>query len=322
MLAIRIHETGAADKLRADDLPVPSPGAGEVRFRVEAAGLNFIDTYKRSGLYPMTLPFVVGQEAAGVVTAVGAGVADFRVGDRVATVSASGAYAQEVIAPAAQLVRVPAGVESKVAAAVLLQGMTAHYLACDTWTLKPGDTALVHAAAGGTGLLLTQIAKLRGARVLATVGNDEKAALAREAGADAVCVYTRENFADAARVFTGGRGVDVVYDGVGKATFEGSLNSLRPRGMLVSFGNASGAVPPFAPLLLSQKGSLYFTRPTLAHYTLTAAELSARASDLFQWIAAGSLRVRIGATFPLAQAADAHRALEGRATTGKVLLLP
>lgn len=322
MLAIRIHETGAADKLRADDLPVPSPGAGEVRFRVEAAGLNFIDTYKRSGLYPMTLPFVVGQEAAGVVTAVGAGVADFRVGDRVATVSASGAYAQEVIAPAAQLVRVPAGVESKVAAAVLLQGMTAHYLACDTWTLKPGDTALVHAAAGGTGLLLTQIAKLRGARVLATVGNDEKAALAREAGADAVCVYTRENFADAARVFTGGRGVDVVYDGVGKATFEGSLNSLRPRGMLVSFGNASGAVPPFAPLLLSQKGSLYFTRPTLTHYTLTAAELSARAGDLFQWIAAGLLRVRIGATFPLAQAADAHRALEGRATTGKVLLLP
>jgi NADPH2:quinone reductase len=257
-----------------------------------------------------------------VVTAVGAGVADFRVGDRVATVSASGAYAQEVIAPAAQLVRVPAGVESKVAAAVLLQGMTAHYLACDTWTLKPGDTALVHAAAGGTGLLLTQIAKLRGARVLATVGNDEKAALAREAGADAVCVYTRENFADAARAFTGGRGVDVVYDGVGKATFEGSLNSLRPRGMLVSFGNASGAVPPFAPLLLSQKGSLYFTRPTLAHYTLTAAELSARAGDLFQWIAAGLLRVRIGATFPLARAADAHRALEGRATTGKVLLLP
>jgi NADPH2:quinone reductase len=322
MLAIRIHETGDADKLRADDLPVPSPGAGEVRFRVEAAGLNFIDTYKRSGLYPMPLPFVVGQEAAGVVTAVGAGVADFRVGDRVATVSASGAYAQEVIAPAAQLVRVPAGVESKVAAAVLLQGMTAHYLACDTWTLKPGDTALVHAAAGGTGLLLTQIAKLRGARVLATVGNDEKAALAREAGADAVCVYTRENFADAARAFTGGRGVDVVYDGVGKATFEGSLNSLRPRGMLVSFGNASGAVPPFAPLLLSQKGSLYFTRPTLAHYTLTAAELIARASDLFKWIAAGSLRVRIGATFPLARAADAHRALEGRATTGKVLLLP
>ena len=322
MLAIRIHETGGAENLRADEIPVPVPAAGEVRFRVEAAGLNFIDTYKRSGLYAMPLPFIVGQEAAGIVTAVGTGVTGFQVGDRVATVSAGGAYAQEAIAPAAQLVRVPAGVESKLAAAVLLQGMTAHYLACDTWALKAGDTALIHAAAGGTGLLLTQIAKLRGARVLATVGNDEKAALAREAGADAVCVYSRENFTDAARAFSGGRGVDVVYDGVGKATFEGSLNSLRPRGMLVSFGNASGAVPPFAPLLLSQKGSLFFTRPTLAHYTLTAAELSARANDLFTWIAAGKLRVRIGATFSLTQAADAHRALEGRATTGKVLLVP
>ncbi len=322
MLAIRIHETGGAENLRADEIPVPAPAAGEVRFQVEAAGLNFIDTYKRSGLYAMPLPFIVGQEAAGVVTAIGAGVTGFQIGDRVATVSAGGAYAQEAIAPAAQLVRVPAGVESKLAAAVLLQGMTAHYLACDTWALKAGDTALIHAAAGGTGLLLTQIAKLRGARVLATVGNDEKAALAREAGADAVCVYSRENFTDAARAFTGGRGVDVVYDGVGKATFEGSLNSLRPRGMLVSFGNASGAVPPFAPLLLSQKGSLFFTRPTLAHYTLTAAELHARASDLFTWIAAGKLRVRIGATFSLTQAADAHRALEGRATTGKVLLVP
>lgn len=322
MLAIRIHETGGAEKLRAEEIALPAPAAGEVRFRVEAAGLNFIDTYKRSGLYPMPLPFVVGQEAAGVITAVGAGVADFRVGDRIATVAASGAYAQEAIAPVAQLVRIPAGVDSPVAAAVLLQGMTAHYLACDTWALKPGDLALIHAAAGGTGLLLTQIAKLRGARVLATVGSAEKAALAREAGADEVCVYSHENFTDAARAFSGGRGVDVVYDGVGRATFEGSLNSLRPRGMLVSFGNASGAVPPFAPLLLSQKGSLFFTRPTLAHYTLTAAELSGRAGDLFNWIAAGSLRVRIGATFPLAQAADAHRALEGRATTGKVLLLP
>ena len=322
MLAIRIHETGGAEKMRAEDIAVPAPAAGEVRFRVEAAGLNFIDTYKRSGLYPMPLPFIVGQEAAGVVTAVGAGVADFRVGDRVATVSANGAYTQEAITPAAQLVRVPAGVTSQLAAAVLLQGMTAHYLACDTWALKAGDAALIHAAAGGTGLLLTQIAKKRGARVIATAGNDEKAALARGAGADVVCVYTRENFTDAARAFTGGRGVDVVYDGIGKATFDGSLNSLRPRGMMVSFGNASGPVAPFAPLLLSQKGSLYFTRPTLASYTLTAAELQARASDLFAWIAEGSLRVRIGATFPLAQAADAHRALEGRATTGKVLLVP
>ena len=322
MLAIRIHETGGAEKLRLDDVPVPAPGAGEVRFRVEAAGLNYIDTYKRSGLYPLPLPFTVGQEAAGVITAVGSGVTEFHVGDRVATVSANGAYAQEAIAPAAQLVRVPAGVTSANAAAVLLQGMTAHYLACDTHALKPGDTALIHAAAGGTGLLLVQIAKKRGARVLATVGTEAKAALAREAGADAVCVYSRENFTEAARAFTGGLGVDVVYDGVGKATFEGSLNSLRPRGMLVSFGNASGPVPEFKPLLLSQKGSLYFTRPTLAHYTLTRADLERRAAELFTWIAEGTLRVRIGATFPLAQAADAHRALEGRATTGKVLIVP
>ncbi len=322
MLAIRIHETGGVEKLRAEEIPVPEPGAGEVRFRVEAAGLNFIDTYKRSGLYAMSLPFTVGQEAAGVITAVGAGVTDFQVGERVATVSANGAYAQEASAPAAQLVRVPAGVTSADAAAVLLQGMTAHYLACDTWALKPGDSALIHAAAGGTGLLLTQIAKKRGARVIATVGSDDKAGLAREAGADAVCVYTRENFAEAARAFTGGRGVDVVYDGVGKATFEGSLNSLRPRGMLVSFGNASGAVPEFKPLILSQKGSLYLTRPNLAHYTLTHGELERRAAELFNWIGEGSLRVRIGATFPLAQAAEAHRALEGRATTGKVLIVP
>ncbi len=322
MHAIRIHETGGPEKLRLEDIPVPAPAAGEVRLRVEAAGLNYIDTYKRSGLYPMPLPFTVGQEAAGVITAVGAGVADFRVGDRVATVSAAGAYAQETLAPAAQLVRVPADVTSPLAAAVLLQGMTAHYLACDTWPLKPGDTALIHAAAGGTGQLLVQIAKRRGARVLATAGTEAKAALAREAGADAVCLYTRENFADAARAFTGGRGVDVVYDGVGRETFEGSLNSLRPRGLLVSFGNASGPVPEFKPLLLSQKGSLYFTRPTLAHYTLTRAELERRAAELFTWIAESTLRVRIGATFPLAKAADAHRALEGRATTGKVLLVP
>jgi NADPH2:quinone reductase len=226
------------------------------------------------------------------------------------------------LAPAARLVRVPAGVTAAMAAATLLQGMTAHYLACDTWALKPGDAALVHAGAGGVGLLLIQIAKRRGARVLATVGTEEKAALARAAGADATCVYTRESFADAARAFTGGRGVDVAYDSVGKDTFEGTLASLRPRGMFVSYGNSSGPVPPFAPLLLSQKGSLYFTRPTLAHYTQTPAELQARADELFRWIAAGELAVRVGATFPLAEAAAAHRALEGRQTTGKVLLLP
>ena len=322
MLVIRIHETGGAEKLRADDVPVPAPGAGEIRFRVEAAGVNFIDTYKRSGLYAVKLPHTLGQEAAGVVTAVGAGVSDFKVGDRIASAAVNGGYATEALAPAAQSVHVPVGVSASAAAAVLLQGMTAHYLVCDTFPLKPGDTALVHAAAGGVGLLLVQLAKKRGARVFATVGTDAKAQLAREAGADAVCVYTRENFAEAARAFTGGRGVDVVYDGVGKETFEGSLASLRPRGMLVSFGNASGAVPPFAPLVLSQKGSLFFTRPTLAHYTLTPAELRGRADDLFGWIASGGLSVRIGATFPLTAAADAHRALESRGTTGKVLLLP
>ena len=322
MKAIRIHEKGGPEKLILEEIAVPAPAAGEVRLRVEAAGLNFIDTYKRSGLYAVPLPHTLGQEAAGTVTAIGAGVTEFRVGDRVASAAVAGACAEEALAPAAQCVPVPAGVSSQLAAAVMLQGLTAHYLACDTWPLRAGETALVHAAAGGVGLLLVQIAKKRGARVIATVGTDEKVALAREAGADAVCIYSRENFTEAARVFTGGRGVDVVYDGVGRDTFEGSLATLRPRGLLASFGNASGPVPPVAPLLLSQKGSLFLTRPTLAHYVATPAELRARAADLFAWIADGSLRVRIGATFPLARTADAHRALESRGTTGKVLLLP
>jgi NADPH2:quinone reductase len=322
MIAVRIHETGGPEKLRVDDIPVPSPGPGELRLRVEAAGLNYVDTYKRSGLYTVPLPHTLGGEAAGIVTAAGAGVTDFKVGDHVASAAVAGAYAAEALAPAAQTVKVPAGVTSPLAAAVLLQGMTAHFLACDTFPLKPGDTALVHAAAGGVGLLLVQIAKLRGARVLATVGADAKVALARGAGADAVCVYSRENFTEAARAFTGGRGVDVVYDSVGKDTFEGSLASLRPRGLMVTFGNASGPVPPFAPLVLSQKGSLFLTRPTLWHYIATPAELRTRSGDLFKWIADGKLKVRIGATFPLTSAAEAHRALEGRKTTGKVLLLP
>ena len=322
MRAIRIHETGGPEKLRIDDVPVPQPGPGEVRIRVEAAGINFIDLYRRSGLYPVKLPHTLGQEAAGVVTAVGEGVVDFRVGDRVGSAAVNGAYGEEAIAPAAQAVHVPEGVASDLAAAVLLQGMTAHYLTHDTFPLKPGDAALVHAAAGGMGLLLVQIAKRRGARVLATVGDDAKARLAREAGADAVCVYTRENFTAAARAFTDGRGVDVVYDGVGKATFDGSLDSLRPRGMMVSFGNASGAVPQFLPLVLSQKGSLFLTRPILSHYTATPAELRARADAVFRWIVEGWLKVRIGATFKFADAAEAQRALEGRRTTGKVLLVP
>jgi NADPH2:quinone reductase len=322
MLALRIHETGGPEKLRADEIPVPTPAVGEVRIRVEAAGLNFIDTYQRSGLYPVALPFTPGAEVGGVVSAVGAGVTEFVVGDRVATAKASGGYAAEALAPAAHIVKIPEGVPTQTAAALMLQGLTAHYLATDTFPLKPGQTALVHAAAGGVGLLLVQLAKRAGARVIATVGTDEKVALARGAGADEVVVYSRDNFTTAARAFTGGRGVDVVYDAVGKDTFAGSLDSLRPRGMFVSFGNASGAVPPFAPLLLMQKGSLFFTRPTMAHYAQTTAELRARTDDLFGAVLAGKLNVRIGATYPLAAAADAHRALESRATTGKVLLLP
>lgn len=322
MRAIRIHENGGAEKLRLDEVAVPEPKAGEVRVRVEAAGVNFVDTYQRSGLYPLPLPFTLGVEVAGTVSAVGPDVAGFKPGDRVATARASGGYADEAIVPAAQLVHVPESVGSPQAAALLLQGLTAHYLACDTFALKPGDNALVHAAAGGVGLLLVQIAKRRGARVIGTAGSEDKARLAREAGADEVVIYTRDDFAAAARRFTGGRGVDVVYDGVGKDTFEGSLNSLRPRGLLASFGNASGPVAPLSPLVLMQKGSLYCTRPTLTHYIQTPAELRSRTDDLFRWLASGELKLRIGATFPLAAAAEAQRALEGRRTTGKVVLLP
>ena len=322
MFAIRIHETGGPEKLLPEEIALPAPDRGQLRIRVEAAGVNFIDTYLRSGLYKVSLPFLPGMEAAGVVTAVGAGVTGVRGGDRVATTNALGAYAAETLVPADKALPIPAAIATPTAAALLSQGLTAHFLATDTFPLKAGDTALVHAGAGGVGLLLTQLAKLRGARVIATVGSDAKVALAREAGADAVCVYTRENFTEAVRRFTDGRGVDVAYDSVGKQTFEGTLDSLRPRGLFVSFGNASGPVPAFAPLVLAQKGSLYMTRPTLNHYLRTPEELRARAADLFAWVAAGQLKVRIGATFPLASAADAHRALESRATTGKVLLQP
>jgi len=322
MLAIRIHATGGPETLRADDIPVPTPAAGEVRIRVEAAGLNFIDTYQRSGLYAVPLPFTLGAEVAGIVSAVGSGVTEFALGDRVATAKANGGYATEALAPAAHIVKIPAGVTTSTAAALMLQGLTAHYLVTDTFALKHGDRALIHAAAGGVGLLLVQLAKRRGARVIATVGTEEKAALARAAGADEVVIYTRDNFTTGARNFTDGRGVDVVYDAVGKDTFNGSIDSLRPRGMFVSFGNASGPVPPFAPLLLAQKGSLFFTRPTLVHYTQTSAELRARTDELFLAVQDGTLKVRIGATFKLTAAAEAHRALETRNTTGKVLLIP
>jgi NADPH2:quinone reductase len=322
MHAIRIHEHGGIDQLRWEQLPQPEPKAGELRVRVEAAGVNFLDIYQRTGLYALALPAILGQEIAGVVEAVGPGVAGFQVGDRVATARAQGGYAEATVVAAAQAVAVPGGVSSQQAAALMLQGMTAHYLACSTFPLKAGDTALVHAAAGGVGLLLVQIAKRRGARVIATVGTADKAALARQAGADETILYRAEDVPAAVKRLTEGRGVEVVYDAVGKDTFEASLNCLRPRGLMVSYGNASGPVPPFPALLLGQKGSLFLTRPTLNHYTLTRAELEGRARDLFEWVAEGWLKLHIGATFPLAQAAEAQRALGARETTGKILLLP
>ena len=322
MNAVVVHELGGPDVLRVEPHDPGEPGPGQLRVRVAAAGVNFIDVYFRTGLYPRPLPFVAGLEGAGVVERVGAGVHGFHPGERVAWASVPGSYADVVLAIPELLVHVPAGVDDDVAAAAMLQGMTAHYLAHGTRTTRPGDTALVHAAAGGVGLLLVQTLKAAGARVLATCSTEEKAALAREAGADEVVLYTREDFAAAARRFTGGAGVDVVYDGVGQSTFDGSLESLRPRGLLALYGQASGPVPPLELRRLGELGSLFLTRPSLAHYTATRAELEARAGAVFDAIAAGTLRVRIGARFPLAEAAAAHRALEGRATAGKVLLLP
>jgi len=322
MKAIRIEEHGGPEVLQLAEVPEPVPGGGELLVRVEAAGLNFIDVYHRTGLYPNPLPFTPGLEGAGVVTGVGADVAAFREGDRVAWTRALGSYAEGVIIPEEQAIAVPAEVESRTAAAVMLQGLTAHYLCSSTYPLENGDTCLVHAAAGGVGLLLVQMARDRGARVIGTVSTEEKAALAREAGADEVILYTREDFLEAVRRLTEGRGVNVVYDGVGKATAEKSLDCLAPRGMMVSFGNASGPMGPIDPLLLSQKGSLFLTRPTLFHYIPDRASLEMRSADVLNAVAAGSLHVRVGETFALADAAEAHRALEGRKTTGKVLLLP
>lgn len=322
MRAIRIHETGGPEVMRYEEVPLPEPGPGQVRVKVAATGLNYIETYHRSGLYPVQLPFTPGGEFAGTVDALGSGVAGLALGDRVATASGAGGYAEYALAPADKLVAVPAGVDLTQAAAVMLQGMTAHYLAYSTYPLKQGEACLVHAAAGGVGLLLTQMASRAGARVIGTAGTPEKAALARAAGAAEVILYREEEFAPRVRELTGGRGVDVVYDSVGKDTWEGSLDCLRPRGMLVSFGNASGAVPPFSPLALSSKGSLFLTRPTLWHYIATPAELAWRAGDLFSWMAASQLSVRVDRSIPLAEAAAAHIALQSRATAGKVLLVP
>jgi len=322
MRAIRVHAFGPADTLRSEELPVPEPAAGETRVRLEAVGVNFIDIYFRSGQYKSPLPFTPGQEGAGVVEALGPGVADVKVGDRVAYTGVLGAYADAQVVPAWRLVPIPEGLGARQAAAVLLQGITAHYLTHSTYPLQAGEVALVHAAAGGVGLLLTQIAKRRGARVIGTTSTEEKAQLARQAGADDVILYTQADFVAEVRRLTGGQGVHVVYDSVGRTTFEGSLNCLRPRGYLVLFGQSSGAVQPLEPQVLGAKGSLFLTRPTIGHYMATRAELLGRTGDLFTWIAAGQLDVRIDATFPLDQAAQAHRYLEGRQSKGKVLLIP
>ncbi|MCL6540647.1 quinone oxidoreductase family protein [Roseiflexus sp.] len=322
MRAIRVHDYGGPEVLQLEDLPVPEPGPGEARVKIAAAGVNFIDIYHRSGQYKGVLPMTPGMEAAGIVDAVGPDVSDVRVGDRVVYAMRQGAYAEYAIVPATMLAPVPEGIDLHQAAAVMLQGMTAHYLTHSTYPLRPGEVALIHAAAGGVGLLLVQIAKRCGARVIGTVSTEEKAALAREAGADDIILYTQEDFSAAVRRLTDGVGVHVVYDSVGKTTFEGSLNCLRPRGYMVLFGQSSGAVPPFDPQVLNAKGSLFLTRPSLGHYLLTRDELLWRAGDLFAWMAAGELKVRIDATYPLEQAAEAHRALASRATSGKLLLLP
>jgi NADPH2:quinone reductase len=320
--AIQVRETGGPEVLRLETIEPGDPGAGAVRVRSAACGVNFIDVYFRTGLYPRPLPFVLGLEGAGTVEAVGPGVADLEVGDRVAWSSLPGSYADVVLAPAALLVRIPDGVETDVAAASMLQGMTAHYLVNGTRQTNPGDVALVHAAAGGVGLLLVQMLKGAGATVIGTCSSPEKQALARAAGADHVIRYTEDDFAARTRELTDGRGVDVVYDSVGKTTFEGSLASLRPRGLLVLYGNSSGKVPPFDLQQLNDRGSLFVTRPSLLHYTATPDELEMRAGSVLGAVAKGDLDVRIGARFGLDEAAEAHRALEGRRTTGKVLLIP
>lgn len=322
MKSVRVHQYGGLEVLRYEEVPVPEPGEGEARVKIEAIGVNFIDIYHRIGRYQGSLPLTLGQEAAGTVDAVGPNVTDVNPGARVAYASVQGAYAEYALVPAWRLVPIPAGVDSQQAAAVMIQGMTAHYLALSTYPLKEGETALVHAAGGGTGQLLVQVAKRRGARVLGTVSTEEKARLAREAGADEVILYTQTDFEAEVKRLTNNVGVDVVYDSVGRDTFDKSLNCIRRRGYMVLYGASSGAVPPMDPQILNAKGSLYLTRPFLAHHTADRAELLARANDVFSWIAAGELKVRIDKTFPFAEAAEAQRYLEGRQSKGKILLIP
>lgn len=322
MKAIRIPTTGDADVMEWTEVDDPSAGPDQVVVEVDAAGLNFIDTYHRTGLYPMDLPIVPGLEGAGTVVEIGESVTGVSPGDRVAWCSGLGSYAEKVAIPAQQAVPIPDGVASDVAAAAMLQGLTAHYLAIDTYPLTASSKCLIHAGAGGVGLLLIQVAKMRGAEVFTTVGSEEKAELARAAGADHVILYRDVDFGDAVEAALGKNALDVVYDGVGQAVFDRSLELLRMRGMMVQFGNASGAVDPVSPLRLSRGGSLFLTRPTLFHYIATREVLLRRAADLFEWIQSGALDVRIGDRFPMPDAAAAHRALEARKTTGKVLLIP
>ena len=322
MKAVRVHDYGGAEVLAIEDIAVPEPQAGEARVKIEAIGVNFIDIYQRTGLYPLKTPFTLGMEGSGVVDAIGENVTEVEKGERVAYAMILGSYAEYAIVPAAKLVPLPADLDSQSAAALMLQGMTAHYLTHSSYALKDGETALVHAAAGGTGLLLVQIAKMRGVRVIGTVSTEAKAQLAKAAGADEVILYTQSDFFTEVKKLTGGKGAHVVYDSVGATTFEKSLDCLRPRGYLVLFGQSSGPVPPLDPGKLAAKGSLFLTRPTLAHYTLDRAELLQRAGDLFGWSASGKLKLRIDKVCSLSQAAEAQRLLESRKTTGKIVLVP
>lgn len=322
MNAIRVHRFGGPEVLALEEVPRPGPGEGQALVRIEAAGVNFIDIYQRLGQYPVPLPMVPGNEGAGVVEEIGPGVREVSPGDRVAYSGSLGAYAEYAVVPSWRLIRLPAGMETRTAAAAMLQGMTAHYLTHSTFPLKPGDTCLVHAAAGGVGLLLLQIAKRRGARTIGTVSTPEKEQLAKQFGADEVIRYTEQDFEEEVKRLTGGRGVQVVYDSVGRDTFDKSLNCLDMRGFLVLYGQSSGPVASFDPQILNARGGLFLTRPSLGHYTATREELLERAGDILGWAAAGELRIRIGGEYPLEKASKAHADLAGRKTTGKLLLIP
>jgi NADPH2:quinone reductase len=322
MKAIRIHTTGGPEALRYDDVAEPTPGPGQAVVKLAAAGVNYIDVYFRTGAYKAPLPLIIGLEGAGTVSAVGQGVTDVKAGDTVAWTGVPASYAQMAAVPADRLVKLPAGVTSKDGAAAMLQGMTAHYLVKSSYPLKKGDTCLVHAAAGGVGLLLCQMGKMLGATVIGTVSTEEKAALAKGAGADHVILYSKQDFEPEVKRVTGGRGVDVVYDGVGATTFDKSLSCLRPRGFMILFGAASGPVPPLDLQIINQRGSLFVQRPSLNHHIAAREELVQRAGEVLGWIRDGKIKLRVEHQFPLAQAADAHRALEGRKTTGKILLIP